>query len=40
MKLPINWNTADNPGVDNNSRYLYPHVHLLPNGAWYLQQRK
>ena len=40
MKMPINWNTPPTNGVDRNSRFLYPHVHLLPSGDWYLQQRK
>ncbi len=40
MKMPINWNTPPTDGVDRNSRFLYPHVHLLPTGDWYLQQRK
>ncbi len=40
MQMPINWNSPPTTGVDMNSRFLYPHVHLLPTGDWYLQQRK
>ena len=40
MQMPINWNSPPTTGVDLNSRFLYPHVHLLPTGDWYLQQRK
>ncbi|CAK0787896.1 hypothetical protein CVIRNUC_011118 [Coccomyxa viridis] len=39
MQMPINWNSPPTTGVDMNSRFLYPHVHLLPTGDWYLQQR-
>lgn len=39
LKMPINWNVPPTSGVDRNSRFLYPHVHLLPTGDWYLQQR-
>ena len=40
MQTPIDWNVPPTTGIDQNLRQLYPHVHLLPTGEWYLQQRK